>query len=112
MLLSDPPRGGSPCITSSPSPPSGWAGTFTLKLLNMLSTQRSRWRGGRSVLEEGADQISSLTEKGDVCDQTHSADARRTHAPQLCRIDHAYLFASGRRFQALFADAVGPTPAG
>src|SRR3954452_7561016 len=38
-----PPRGGSPCILSSPSPPSGWAGTFTLKLLNMLSTQQSRW---------------------------------------------------------------------
>ena len=38
-----PPRGGSPCIITSPSPPSGWTGTFTLKLLNMLSTQRSRW---------------------------------------------------------------------
>src|SRR3982750_2312445 len=24
-----PPRGGTPCIITSPSPPSGWAGTFT-----------------------------------------------------------------------------------
>jgi hypothetical protein len=38
-----PPRGGSPCILTSPSPPSGWAGTFTLKLLNMLSTRLNRY---------------------------------------------------------------------
>ena len=30
-----------------PSPPSGWGRTFTSKLLNMPSTLRSRWRGGR-----------------------------------------------------------------
>ena len=33
-----------------PSPPSGWGRTFTSKLLNMPSTLRSRWRGGRGGL--------------------------------------------------------------
>src|SRR5277367_1750510 len=30
-LLSDPPRGGSPCVLASPSPPSGWAEDFHLQ---------------------------------------------------------------------------------
>jgi hypothetical protein len=55
-----PPRGGSPCILASPSPPSGWAGTFTRKLLNMLSTPRSRWRGGRPCLVVGSSHSDTV----------------------------------------------------
>src|SRR5436305_9274239 len=32
-----------------------------------------------------ATALASVTEKGDLCDETYSADARRTRAPQLCR---------------------------
>src|SRR4051794_33404383 len=51
-----PPRDGSPCIITSPSPPSGWTGTFTLKLLNMLSTQRSP----EGLVTEGPARLLSI----------------------------------------------------
>src|SRR5438552_5622361 len=41
-FLQTPPRGSSPCIITSPSPPSGWAETFTSQLLSMPSTHRHR----------------------------------------------------------------------
>jgi hypothetical protein len=46
-FLQTPPRGGSPCIITSPFLHQDGQRTFTSKLLSMPSTQRSRWRGGR-----------------------------------------------------------------
>src|SRR5215470_19450603 len=37
-LLSDPTSRRGPCVLASPSPPSGWQGTCTPKLLSMPST--------------------------------------------------------------------------
>src|ERR1700756_5457012 len=46
-FLQTPPHGGSPCIITSPFLHQDGQRTFTSWLLNMPSTQRSRWRGGR-----------------------------------------------------------------
>jgi hypothetical protein len=46
-FLQTPPHGGSPCIITSPFLHQDGQRTFTSWLLNMPSTRRSRWRGGR-----------------------------------------------------------------
>jgi hypothetical protein len=48
-FLQTPPRGGSPCIITRPYLHQVGQRTFTSRLLSMPSTQRSRWRGGRSA---------------------------------------------------------------
>ena len=46
-------------------------------------------------------ELSSVTERRSLCDETHSADARRTRAPQLCRNDDPTYLQDGGRFPAL-----------
>ena len=49
--------------------------------------------------------IALVTEKGDLCDHTHAADARGSRTPQLCRINHPKLSAHSRGFSAVRSEA-------
>ena len=49
--------------------------------------------------------IALVTEKGDLCDHTHPADARVSRTPQLCRINHPKLSAHSRGFSAVRSEA-------
>ena len=54
-----------PLRFANPSPPSGWIGTFTPKLLNMLGTQlnRSRGRALRAEQSSGEDRAQQLIDR-------------------------------------------------
>src|SRR5271167_3073259 len=74
-----PPRGGSPCIITSPSPPSGWAEDFHLQTAEHAQhttkplARRAQLRG----CAEAYTAVASVTE-GDFCDPTTSTDAGGT----------------------------------
>src|SRR5712691_11625438 len=74
-----PPRGGSPCIFTSPSPPSGWAEDFHLQTAEHAQhttkplARRTQLRG----CAEAYMAVASVTE-GDFCDPTTSTDAGGT----------------------------------
>src|ERR1700733_425933 len=51
--------------------------------------------------------IALVTEKGDLCDHTHPADARRTRTPQLYRINDPQLSAYHRGSSPLCSETAG-----
>src|ERR1700746_3776788 len=90
-FLRTPPRGGSPCIITRPSPPSGRAEDFHLQVTEHAQHTtkplvRRALRVGWTRRGEVAD-IVWVTEKGDSCDPFTQDDAGGTPAPQLLR-DH------------------------
>src|SRR5271167_1800635 len=82
-IFQTPPRGGSPCIITSPSPPSGWAEDFHLQTAEHAQhttkplARRTQERGG---LKEAFPVHCEVTERR-FCDPTTSTDAGGTSAP-------------------------------
>src|ERR1700694_2692784 len=87
-----PPRGGSPCIITRPSPPSGWPEDLHLQTAEHAQhTTKPLARRTASPCLGSTSAIALVTEKGDLCDRTHPADARGTRTPQLRRNNDSHL---------------------
>src|ERR1035438_2110136 len=96
-FLQTPPRDGSPCVLTSPSPPSGWAGDLHPQAAEHAQhTTEPQARRTALPCVERSPAIVLVTEKGDLYDRTHPADARGTRTPQLCTNHDPHLPEIGR----------------
>src|SRR5208337_3905387 len=112
-----PPRGGSPCIITRPSPPSGWPEDFHLQTAEhaqhttkpLARRTLPRWlnpviRGTpRGVAIKVVNDITWVIEKGGLYDPFTQDDAGGTPASQLRPIHHPVLPAGRRRLRGLFS---------
>ena len=84
-FLRTPPRGGSPCIITRPSPPSGWPEGFHLQAAEHAQhkTKPLARRAHVGASGEGCGALALGLQKGGFCDPTSSTDAGGTPTSQL-----------------------------
>src|ERR1039457_3169816 len=109
-----PPRGDSPCVLTSPSPPSGWAGDLHPQAAERAQHTTKPLRG-RLVVDAFflADSVILLSAKELFTDDsTTTADAGRSADPQLRALDRGMLRPFGRRFRKTLQTFTRPTRLG
>ena len=84
-FLRTPPRGGSPCVLASPSPPSGWAEDFHLQTAEHAqhTTKPLARRRLLGCVLVGLDRGSFGRRKEFFCDRATTTHAGRTPAAQF-----------------------------
>src|SRR5215831_8609562 len=110
-----PPRGGSPCIITRPSPPSGWSEDLHLQAVEHAQhTTKPLARRTLRVVDwcSLGRKPDSVWSQGGPCDQTSNEDARGTRASQLLPSYRTHLYRRHPKVRCVFPSFSRPTGRG